>query len=83
MRCKTDDGDGVYLGDGISSRQFFRGEEGEGSFSLSRFFCPLVYHAWGEKGRGKTSEHRFGSSLIELKFFERSSTAFMPTSIPE
>lgn len=35
MRCKTDDGGGVYLGDGISSRQFFRGEEGGGSLSLS------------------------------------------------
>lgn len=51
MRCKTDDGGGVYLGDGISSRQFFREEEGEGSLSLSLLLSTRIPRVRRERKR--------------------------------
>ena len=90
-RQKTDDemqnGVGCISGMEFRRGNFSGGEEVSISLSFVHSYSTRARRREkGEKGRGEkgASKHRFfGSSLIELKFFERSSTAFMPTSIPE
>lgn len=61
MRCKTDDGGGVYLGDGISSRQFFRGEEGGGSLSLS---LASFVHSYTTREKRKEEGRRASTASV-------------------